>query len=73
LLNTLARQSETYVLLNEVEATVHGHEGGDLLAVLDQLDTGALTNSGVGLLGLNATAKAEAREASMSSSCPTSC
>lgn len=45
-----------HVLLNVVEATVHRHEGGDLLAVLDQLHTGALTNSGVGLLGLNTAA-----------------
>ena len=44
----------THVLLNEVKATITWHEGGDLLAVLDQLYPGTLTNGGVRLLGLNA-------------------
>lgn len=50
------QEAATHVLLDEVQATVHRHESCDLLAVLDQLHTGALTNSRVGLLGLNTTA-----------------
>lgn len=44
------------VLLNVVQATVTGHERGDLLAVLDQLHTHALADGGVRLLSLNTTA-----------------
>ena len=41
------------VILNEGEATVTGDESGDLLSVLDELNTDALADSRVRLLGLN--------------------
>ena len=38
----------------EAQVDTHGHESGDLLSVLDELDTDTLADSRVGLLGLNA-------------------
>jgi Lhr-like helicase len=51
-----------YVLIDEVEAAITRHEGCNLLAVLDKLSTHALTDSRVGLLGLDAAAQKNTRE-----------
>jgi hypothetical protein len=46
------RQDKSYT--HEVQATVVWHEGSDLLSVFDELDTDTLSDSGVGLFGLDA-------------------
>ena len=56
--HSVTRTTETgnqhlVVLVHVVQATIARNEGSDLLAVLDQLHTHALTNGGVGLLGLH--------------------
>ena len=51
---TEASHQHLVVLLDEVETTITWHESGDLLPVLNQLHTSALTDSGVRLLGLDA-------------------
>merc|ERR1719356_201213 len=49
-----AGDEDLVVLVDEVQAAVPGHEGRDLLAVLDQLHAAALPDGGVRLLCLNA-------------------
>ena len=56
--HSVTRTTETgnqhlVVLVHVVQATIARNEGSDLLAVLDQLHTHALTNGGVGLLSLH--------------------
>jgi len=53
-LTTETGNKHLVVLVDEVEATIIGHESGDLLAVLDELHADALPDGGVRLLGLNA-------------------
>lgn len=43
------------VLFDIVQATIIGNKGSNFLAVFDELHTSALTNSRVGLFGLNTT------------------
>lgn len=50
---TETRDENFVVLVDKVETTVVGDESGDLLAVLDELDTDTLSDSRVRLLGLD--------------------
>merc|ERR1711926_11532 len=50
---TESSDQDLVVLLHEVQATILGHEGRDLLSVLDQLDTDALADGRVRLLSLD--------------------
>ena len=52
-LTTETGDEDLIVFVNVVQTTIVGDEGGDLLSVLDELDTGGLTDSRVRLLGLN--------------------
>ena len=67
----LSSSSETgdqdlVVLIGEVETTVVGDESGDLLSVLDELDSDTLSDGRVGLLGLDT----DLRLVSSRSQCP---
>lgn len=54
-LTTETSDEDFVVLVNKVQATVIGNEGGNLLAVLNELNTHTLADSRVGLLSFNAT------------------
>ena len=58
--NSVTRTTESsnqnlIVLIHKVQTTITRNEGSDLLSVLDQLNTDALTNSRVGLLSFHST------------------
>jgi len=53
-LTTETSDENFIVFIGEVQATIARDEGSDLLAVLDELNTHALTDSRVRLLGLDA-------------------
>ena len=50
---TESSNQDLVVLVHKVQATIARHERSDLLSILDQLNTHALTNGRVGLLGLH--------------------
>lgn len=52
-LSTETGEQNLVVFINEVQTTIVGDESSDLLTVLNKLDSDTLSNSRVGLLGLN--------------------
>lgn len=52
-LTTETSEQDLVVSVKEVQATITGNEGSDLLAVLLEQDTDTLADGRVGLLGLN--------------------
>ena len=52
-LSTETGEEDLVVFVDKVQTTVIGDEGSDLLTVLDELDSDTLSDSRVGLLGLN--------------------
>jgi hypothetical protein len=49
------------VLLDIIQATIIWYECGDFLSVLDELDTNALADSGIGLFGFDTAGKFNAK------------
>ena len=55
-ITNIRQVEQTHILLDEVQTSIIGHEGCNLLAILDKLHSCALSDGRVGLLGLNTTA-----------------
>ena len=52
-LTTETGNEDFVVFSEEVQATIHGHESGNLLGVLSEEDSHTLSNGGVGLFGFH--------------------